>query len=1002
MSARCSRLLVLAATLAGAVPAAAQTKLVLKDMPAVRGLEVQGRGGLSGPPLAPVAGALGQSSALVDLDGDGFDDLVVGAPSLPTIPALGVLDDAGHCTVIFGAAGDGQPGSSGDFNTGSFATGAAVDFVGDPGDRLGAAVAPAGDLDGDGRQDVLIGAPGRTFAGRVAAGGCYVVFGRADFKTLAKGLSLSVLAAGSSQRAVFLGGARAFGTAGSALSGDVDANNDGRGDVAIGAPLDSTSALTQNGTATVYYGQVGIAGLHSIDLAALGAGQVTVVHGTSDFQFLGFSVAGVGRFDPVLPMTNNLQNVLFGDDVAIGAPGTLVSGKLFAGAVYVLRGVASGTPAASYTASDFGSGPSTAGITYTGKDAGDQAGSWVAPAGDLIYDGQGYDDLIIGAPFNDGLGKADCGSIYVLAGNYLGLGPFGYDLGQLGHGDPTILGIHIQGAATGNGSLGVYATAAGDWNGDGLTDLLTGFPNATHVSGNTAYPGAGRARILDGAVVLFSLGTVDLSSTTAGYTLMQFDGEAAGAHAGAGLSQGDLNGDGAPDVSVGAPGAPSDPHPADTTGLANTRTGRAHVVYGPELRVASVTPSVSHYGGPTVTLSALSVPAGAVQVKLDGQEAVTLAVVPGDVGTITFAPPPPVAFGSLADLFVNCSAGKMTLPDALQYTIMSVSSGPTPATALAGGTVSFTGQAFSTLADMQVTMGGVPATVTAVDGLAGTLSATVPLGLPPGVPVDVVLDSSNGHVELPGALTVTPIVVTGVSPGNGPQTSGVFAPGATPYEGQPFVTANVSLATASGTLAGDLVIQFGTDALGWHTAPIVSTAGLVATVDVPHHLLGPVDTVVGVRAQSGGQTGVLPGSFTYLASDFREVGQYGQAGFGASAPVALAAGAVKNSAPMLLLLDDLPPQNQVAILFVGLGLIDPPLHLKGGLMPIDLGLPFFVYYLPFPGAPTIPVSLIIPPTIIPSADGVKLYLQCLTKETQTGETRFGFTNVLELTIHAGP
>jgi len=982
-------------------PTAAQTNVLLKSMPAIRGLEAQGRGGLTGFPPAAVPGTLGQSSAVVDLDGDGFDDLIVGAPKLPILPGSGVLDDAGHVYVLFGSAGSGLPGSSGDFNFGNFAQGQAVDLRGEPGDQAGAAVAAAGDVNGDGRQDVIVGTPGHTFAGRTNSGGAYLLFGRADWKTLPKAATLASLAAGAEGRGVFLGGARAFGGCGSAVSGGVDGNADGRDDVVLGAPLDSTNGHSQNGTATVLYGQVNFPTLHSIDLLPLGAGAVTVVHGTDDLQFMGFSVAGIGRFDPVLPMTNNQVSALLGDDIAIGAPGTTVGAKFFAGAVYVLRGVASGTPAASYTAASFGNGPNTAGIVYTGKDTGDEAGFWVAPAGDAIYDGQGFDDFLATAPFNDGIGKPDCGSVYVLGGNFLGFNPQGFDLGTLGHGDPSLIGIHIQGAGNGNGSQGVYAVTAGDWNGDGLTDLLVGFPNTVHIEGSSTLTGAGRARLLNGAKVLFAFGTVNLADVNAGYQLMQFDGETAGSWAGNGLAHGDFNGDGQQDISIGAPGAASDPNPADPTGLANSKTGRAHVIYGPVLREQSVLPFISHFGGPPVTITALNVPTGNLLLKVNGQVVTPTTIVPGATGTITFAPPPPQVFGQLVDLSVKCDNGALTMPDALQYANMSVTSGPVPSSGLAGSTVTFTGQAFSTLADMSLTFGGVPAAITAVDGLAGTLSATLPFGVAMQVPVDVVLHGSNGHVVLDDAFTFLPLQVTSVVPNSGPQTSGVFAAGVTPYEGQPVVTTDITLATSSGTLPGGLTIELGTDALGWTPAPIVATSGLVVTVNVPSKLLGPADTLVGVRVTGDGDTVVQPNAFTYLASDFKDLPQYAKAGFGSQPPRAAGAGSVTNGSNVLLLMDQLPTQQQLVVLFGGIALVNPPLHIKGGELPINLGLPHFTTFLPFPGLTSIPMSLTVP-LFDPAGNGAKLYVQFLTMEKQGNETRFGFSNVLELTIHFVP
>lgn len=987
---------VLAVAFAAAV-AKGQTVLQLDDMSGVRGLICQGQLGVSGPPLQPIKGDLGRTSALVDLNGDGFDDLVVGAPLLPTSPGTGVLDDAGHAYILFGSGGSGLPGSSPDFTFASYTKGQAIDLFGDPGDHAGAAVAAVGDVDGDGFQDVAIGAPNHTIGNRTAAGGAYLVFGRSDLKTLNKSIFLSVLAAGADNRAVFLQGAHTFGSTGSALAGGVDCDHDGFEDVILGSPLDSTNGHSQNGTATVFYGRPALGASVVIDLATQGAGEVTVVHGSSDFQFMGFSVAGVGKFDPILPMTNNAFNLFFGDDVAIGAPGTTVGAEFLAGSIYVLRGIASGTPAVSYTADDFGNGPNKAGIVYTGEDPGDQLGFWVASAGDVIKaDTEGFEDFLATAPFNDGVGKPDSGSIYVLSGRIVGQNPQGFDVGLLGQGLQNVFGIHIQGAVTAGGQQGVWATNAGDWNGDGLPDIAVGFPNVATFDG-AVWVSAGRARILDGLKVLFSLGTVDLADPFAGYDLLQVLGEAAGAYAGSGLSAGDFNGDGASDLAVGAFGAPSDPSPFDATGLAHLKTGRVHVVYGPVLRLESVSPSSCWFGGPAVTVTALNVPASGVAVEVDGVPATVTSFTSGDSGTITFAPPPPVATGALADVLLDTSSGDVTYENLLQFVPLAVTGGAKPDTGFAGSSVAFTGQSFSTVADTTVTVQGFPATVTAVDGLAGTMTIILPSGPPLGSPADVVITNSNGSVTLLDDVQYLPVGVQSITPTSGVQYSGVFSAGAVPYPGEPPTSLQLIVLSSIGPIPADPLVEFGTPVLGYRTAKVTAVNGTIITCELPPFLLGP-QTVVDVKVSFNGGEGVLAGGFTYLESDFQELNQYAQAGFGSVPPRALMAGQFTNFGLVLFQADQLPPQMQLTVLVLGLDLVDPPLTIKGGPFPIDLGLPFYVFLFPFPGLPSVSISQAMPTNIDPVSDGVPLYIHVLTKEKSGGATKWGFSNVLQMTI----
>jgi len=83
---------------------------------------------------------------------------------------------------------------------------------------------------------------------------------------------------------------------------------------------------------------------------------------------------------------------------------------------------------------------------------------------------------------------------------------------------------------------------------------------------------------------------------------------------------------------------------------------------------------------------------------------------------------------------------------------------------------------------------------------------------------------------------------------------------------------------------------------------------------------------------------------------------------------------------------------------LGFGLVDPAPHLKGGPFPISTLLPFQLVYLPFPGLTSISISQAMPAVIDPASDGVSLYLQLLTKEKSGPVTKWGFSNVLQMTI----
>lgn len=573
----------LALALACADAASQSVVVELRGMPGSRGLVGQGQGGFTGPPFEAIAGQLGQSCALVDANGDGIDDLLVGAPGVPRNPTAGIEDDAGRAYLLYGIPGKGSVTSSPDMNFSEIAgTGEGLDIRGQAGDMAGTAVAAAGDVNDDGFDDFVVGTPGRSVS-RSAAGGAYVVFGGPG---LANFDLVDLEQLRISGQAVFLEGARQFAAAGSAVSGDVDVNGDGVDDVVIGAPLESTDTIQQAGAAYVVYGVDGLESASSIDLAQLAPGEATIVRGSEPFQLLGQSVAGLGAFDPVLPMTANQTSAL-GDDVAIGAPGTSAGGALFAGAVYVLRGT-DGTPALEYSASQFGNGTGTPGVVYSGAEAGDQAGFSVGRTGDLLDDGEGFEELLIAAPFNDGVGRPNSGTAYVVPGRIGGANPQGFGLGTLaGSGAP---GFVLYGAQSNDGQQGVFGIGAGDWTADGRPEFAVAHANATYVGDGFVALSAGRVRVLDAAVIEAAGGEVDLAFPPAKAVVLELAGESDLSYAGTGLAVGDFNGDGRPDLGLGAPGAPSDPTPLDPTGIALTETGRGHVVYGPVYRVAGVTP----------------------------------------------------------------------------------------------------------------------------------------------------------------------------------------------------------------------------------------------------------------------------------------------------------------------------------------------------------------------------------------------------------------------------
>ena len=157
-----------------------------------------------------------------DFNRDGRDDLVIGAPGADP----GGDNEAGVAFVVFGQA---------DFVTSSISLASLDGMNGfrvmgiDPGDRAGASVSSAGDMNGDGFDDVILGAPNADPNGNVNAGEMYVVFGNGNCVSTVNLEDLD----GSNGFSVE--GNDADDHTGQSVSGAGDVDGDGLGDVVAGA-----------------------------------------------------------------------------------------------------------------------------------------------------------------------------------------------------------------------------------------------------------------------------------------------------------------------------------------------------------------------------------------------------------------------------------------------------------------------------------------------------------------------------------------------------------------------------------------------------------------------------------------------------------------------------------------------------------------------------------------------------------------------------------------------
>ena len=478
--------------------------------------------------------------------------------------------------------------------------------------KVGDKVAPAGDFNGDGINDVMLGTwmtngdnPTRTQGGNV-----YIVYGRAT----PANVNLASLGSGG----VKIEGALAGDHLGWSLAPVGDVNADGKADVMLGAPWADPLTRTSAGSAFVVYGttQTG-----EIDLGTL-TGKGFRIDGAAANDRAGYSVAstdvnGDGRTDFI-----------------VGAIGAQPGGKVDAGAAYVVLGKAANTDV------DLGS-LGTAGWRFDGDD-GDQSG-WSLAAGDVTGDRR--NDLVIGVPFHGEGAKLMTGAAYVIKGApVLASTP----LASLGS-----AGYRIDGAVEQDGA-GWSVGVSGDLNRDGVGEVLLGAPGWDRMS--VPQESVGAAYVVYGSkapvnVDLASLGTQGVAMLGGGWIKW---GDQAGWNV-AGL--GDITGQGYNVVSVGVPGWDS------ATGNANRDRGTALLLNG-GLKVATedTTPGGVVPARLSLSLSSASPSLGAFAagVGADYSTQITANVITtaGDAA-LSVTDPSPNATGHLVN-------GAFSLPQPLQ------------------------------------------------------------------------------------------------------------------------------------------------------------------------------------------------------------------------------------------------------------------------------------------------------------------------------------------------
>jgi hypothetical protein len=420
-----------------------------------------------------------------------------------------------------------------------------------------------GDFNSDGYDDLAIGMPGATVNGQARAGKVMVVLSDEHGLTQMYSTYSQGQPNGTAER--MRGANEAGDYVGFALAAG-DFNGDGHDDLAVSAPGETYYGNTNTGCVFVAHG--GNAALpFGLDFGEVSK-PLCLDQRQGDRYDIGVNDKNAEGLDLEEDWATVGMSLLAGDwnadgidDLAIGAPGMRVDGRWRSGAVFVVGGTEDGLDTRTYSPSFFhqetvsGRGTPHTEFPLT-SNTGDLTGFSLA-SGD--FDGNGFEDLAIGAPGDTLKGRAGSGSVMVLMVESDGQGNAGpLDTSYIGwkdgfnqasaHGDHKLQGGNETGDAAG------FSLAAGDFNNDGFDDLIVGAPGedigSTRANAGALFPIAGSMFGLDADVYSSAF---YLAQSRADYDLCGSVG-GAGDRLGQALVAGDFNADGTDDLAIGAPG----------------------------------------------------------------------------------------------------------------------------------------------------------------------------------------------------------------------------------------------------------------------------------------------------------------------------------------------------------------------------------------------------------------------------------------------------------------
>ncbi|MFD1828642.1 FG-GAP-like repeat-containing protein [Streptomyces desertarenae] len=503
-------------------------------------------GGLLTAAAPAAAAAPRPTDVQADFNGDGHNDLAVGAP----LADVGTQRRAGAVVVLYGSPDGPSDGRRSVVHQAS----PGVEGAAESGDSFGAALASA-DLDGDGYTDLVAGSPGEAVGDLAMRGGATVLWGGPD--GLGGGAALPLPSHLEEWNTMGRGVA----------AGDFD--GDGHVDVTITGrahtrtyfgPIDRTGGTPRQGAERTGSTHTAIAG----DLSGDGSAERLYpffVDGDSRGQISYLRWTGGPWYDETELTAADGDAGAIGDidgdgygDLVLGDtpdPRADLPGGHLGGRITVWYGGPEGPDPAQRPTTVHQDTPGVPGAA----EAGDAFGGAVS-VGDV--DGDGYADVAVGAWGEDLGAHRDAGAVTVLFGSADGLTTAGSVF--VGQDTPG-----VPGAAEAGDRFG-HSVRLSDVTGDGLADLSAGAPDENGYGAVWVLRGTSSGLATDG---VYDIGAREAGLTTSG---QGWFGTVLATAAERPRTPGDdFDGDGYRDVVVGAPGAPVGGHAA---------AGAVTVLYG--------------------------------------------------------------------------------------------------------------------------------------------------------------------------------------------------------------------------------------------------------------------------------------------------------------------------------------------------------------------------------------------------------------------------------------